>query len=286
MAASAWQLEHPTLGTFPLNRAESLSVRAYDLGFPIVREVLDDRPDQNGADDDTSRYGARVVTLDLELHGGADTRQQTASRLRGWLLPSLRPVLSWTSSLGHLRAVVRASTITNPVPMGMAVPNARVPWIVAAGIFESYDQAELVVYPGTGTETGRTYDLTFDRPYPAMSAPGSGIAINLGNAPVDLIARLYGPCTNPIFRINGGTGYMRFNANGGLTVAAGDYVQIDTANYTCLVNGSSGSSCADKLEFSTLVWPRLAVGSNDVRFEPATSSSPSQAVVNWRHGFI
>ena len=67
-----------------------------DLGYPAVRDVVDNRADRNGADDRTTLFGPRAVTANITALAGAGARIDTvAAAFAPYMTPSARPVLHY-----------------------------------------------------------------------------------------------------------------------------------------------------------------------------------------------
>ena len=95
---------------------------------------------------------------------------------------------------------------------------------------------------------------------------GSFPADNAGRSPAPWRARINGPTTalDPPFLEHLGTGEaLSFTANGGLDVPAGQWVDIDSATRSVLLNGTADR----RMNLATFSrWFSLAPGSNNVRF--------------------
>lgn len=280
---STWRLEEPSLGTLTLDRTSGIVVVGWDLGWPTVRAASDPRPDANGEDDVTAYFGARTVTIDCRLPFSPALRQLAAGRVRQFLDPARRIQAVWVSEqYGELRVYGRGDSVANQIAEGMKAASMRLGVRVPSGLIESYAQRTAIVQPGSGTITGRSYDLSYDRSYPDTAVPGALNITNAGTANAWPIIRIAGPCTNPIVRNVTTGGKLAFT----YTVAAGDQIEIDTYARTIRLNGLAASSLYDKVDFTTLAWPYLAPGVNDFRYEPSSASSPSQAIVAWRDSYI
>jgi hypothetical protein len=135
-----------------------------------------------------------------------------------------------------------------------------------------------------GNFTGRTYNLTFNRVYPHADG-GSGIVTvtNAGDKGTWPRLLIYGPCTNPAIWWVTPPGAVVFSS---LTVAAGDYLDVDTFNQTALVNSDPASSRYDALDFAQTVWAPLDPGDTTLRFAPATFAAPCQLAVIWYDAWI
>src|SRR5262245_46074917 len=84
---STRQLEDPSAGYFCSN---------LDLGFPVVRDVVTSRADQDGAPDRTQYFGMRVINAQLRALTGAGAQiDAVAAAFAPYMFPSARPVLHY-----------------------------------------------------------------------------------------------------------------------------------------------------------------------------------------------
>lgn len=126
----------------------------------------------------------------------------------------------------------------------------------------------------SGRAYPRTYPLTF----------GGGIsnailAVNAGNFPTRPSARIVGPATNPSI-LNSNTGArVKF----ALTLAAGDFLDIDFDAKTIVLNGTAS-------RYSTLTsdstWWQLAPGLTTVQFAADTSSGATSLTFTWASAWL
>jgi hypothetical protein len=286
--SNAFRLEEATLGTLNLDPfLTGIVVESYDAGFPAPRVVSDPFPDAGGTIDTTSLYGPRLITLVLRIVGDRGTRQSTMFTLRRWWQPSLRPAFVWQGDgMPVLRAVGRGQQLTNTVSGG-APYKVQAQFVVPLGVWEAYVPSAVSLPPSAGaTAVGRTYDLTFDRTYPALSAPlGTTLATANGTVPVDFVAFLRGPVAGVGSLENLTTGRkLVFTANGGLALAAGDYLQVDTRNRTVLLNGTA--THYDLIDWTQSQWWQLQPGGNTLRWNPTTPSTGAIADMTWRDAWI
>jgi hypothetical protein len=94
---------------------------------------------------------------------------------------------------------------------------------------------------------------------------------------------IYGPCSGPLFRVVNTGATLSFSS---LSLAAGDYLHIDTAARTITLNNDPSQSRYDALDMATSQWPSLPPGSPQVVFSPASSSAGCVAVVSWRSTWL
>jgi hypothetical protein len=160
----------------------------------------------------------------------------------------------------------------------------QVSWVAPNPVAYSLVQQSAIVAPQqSATIGGRTYPLTYPRTYPAAGPGGSGLGTmtNNGDYPTWPLFRIFGPCTNPaVYWVTPPGGAVVFG--GGLAVAAGDYLEVDTFAQTALINGLAGSSRYSSLDFTQTVWQPFYQGATTIRFAPATFSAPCQLDVFWK----
>lgn len=134
---------------------------------------------------------------------------------------------------------------------------------------------------GGGLPTG-VWGRRYDRVYPA-SSPVHALITNPGAVAVPWLARIYGPCTNPrLYNDTTGEGLL-LTANGGLTLAAGQYAELDAAARTITVGGSSRY---DRLDVAASDWWALVPGDNVIRLQPDLFSAGCVAEVDWRPAWL
>jgi hypothetical protein len=285
---STFALFEQSLGLLELDPAAGYAVQGFDPGAPAHRESVDANSDANGEYDTTRWWGGRIVTLDLRLVGDPETRHSLRSNLVRYSLPALRPAIRWRSPhYGEVQTLGRFQSVTAVMPLAMRGYTARVVQRCASGLLQSTALRQTVVRPGTaGAQAGRVYDLTFPRVYPTGVVVGSGLAAVAGEAPVSPVVRIYGPVANPDLQIVTTGARWLFSGNGGLTVAAGDYVEIDVAARTVYLNGNSTLTRYNYLDFATLAWAGLAPGNNALYFTGGSPDSNTNALIEWRDSWL
>jgi hypothetical protein len=269
-----------------------------DLGFPEIREVANPRTDAHGIIDSTAYVGARPVVLEValapELTELASTERSLGDTLRAWLAPAMRPYLVYQLDPSDpiRRLEVRntgASYISSFVDDDYQIMG--IGWKAPNGFAEDYEATEATTWSTTAptTETGRTYDLTFDRGYPATEEIEPNSVTVSGNVAVDAVIRLYGPCVSPAISNETTGAVLDFSGNGGLTLNAGEYLEVDVRNRTAYLNGDTSQSRYSYLNFSTssrLPEFRLEPGTNTLRYTPASTTGTPQAVITFRNAWI
>lgn len=284
-------LTEPSLGTVDLH-GDDFVVPQFQISQRATRAVLRNRALANGAYDDTRFGGTRAVTIGVQLNDrSCGVEQRTMQSLFDELLPFMapwrRPVLTW--SLPGSEGVLRQMTVRGdsaPMQIERAKHPALVLQFVAPDgeITTPVDNVERID-PATDTEEGRVYatgsELRFDRNYPVSLALGGRLITQNGNEPAHWTLAIFGGAVNPFFEVNGVT--IDFNANGGLTLSAGQSVVIDTRERTVYLDGDPATPRYDRTNFAEWSWADLLLqpGANLVRFGADTLTG-GQASITWR----
>ncbi len=280
---------HDALGTLDVDDGATYVTEEVEMPLPVVRDVAHVKADADGTWDQTAFVGARAVTLTVvALAEGAQDVQRRMDAIRAYLRPALRFALQWESAPGSgdlRRLTVRGNSndVTYKTPTFV---RSSVGLIAPGGVIESEVLHSTTILPaGFGEEPGRTYDLTFDRVYPTEGTEPTEIIVhNSGSADVSTwLARLYGPCTNPTLENVTVGAELAFI---GLTLAAGEYVELDTGAHSALLNGNPALSVYDRLSPVTSAWWPLVPGDNRVGFSAQSTGAGAQAVIEWRDAWL
>jgi hypothetical protein len=295
------ELSDPELGVLELG-CDPYVVASIQVGSPDVREVVRYRSLADGTLDDTRYTGSRAITLairfkDRLLGGGCSgstgqpTMQSLIDDLTPYMSPRRRPTLTWAlpGSPDDLRAaIVRGVnwgwTVDGPKAQGIAPQ-----WVVPTGeiLAGGPDALHCVnIRPSVDVEEGRVYDLTFDRVYPPSEALGGRTINNPGSAPTHWTLTIYGPVVNPSFTVNGVV--FRTDRLGGVTLAVGQTLVVDTRARTVLFNGLPGSSRYQNTNYDEWNWDDLMLqpGENVVRFDGTTITSQTAADLCFTPAYI
>jgi Siphovirus-type tail component, C-terminal domain len=130
-------------------------------------------------------------------------------------------------------------------------------------------------FPGYGTATrGALFPWTF-----TSSGGGTVSFTNAGNRPTPPVFQAYGMCVNPQIVLSG-TG-LRLMFNG--TIAAGDYLEIDIAKRTVMLNGAT-----NRLNFydgANSTWFELPAGTSNLQLVAASFDSNAMLKVIGRSAY-
>lgn len=267
-------------------------------GFPEVRDNVTKRPSQDGTFDFTELFGARSVTVSVALSPesvdvstyGALSERDLEDHLRRWMHPSRRAWLYVRSAGGSdfRRIYVRPSSVASSLNFitNRNFRTVAMSWKAANGVWEGATLQQEELEAGTESELGRTYDETYDKTYPASDVVGEKTVYNYGTAPAFPIARIYGPVTQP--RLENKTTNKRIIFTAGLTIAAGEYLEINFAEGTATMNGDINNSRYQFLDFAGGLseWWSLIPGANKLRFYPGTYTPPGVAIIEWRSAYL
>jgi hypothetical protein len=254
------QLEDPAAGYF---------CTQLDIGYPTVRDVIANRPDQNGVYDRTQYFGARIITANIAALSGAGARlDDVASLFAPYMLPSARPVLHYRldrASGPERTLTVRGSGYSWPVA-GPYQRDILLQWVAADPI--AYD-------PDLATVTATTA-------IPATVA-------SLGDVPIRPRFRIVGPITAAKIALTPTVPpvwVLAFASS--FVIANGHYVDIDTANRTVLYDGDPAKSRLSSLDWTQSSWqwlPPLPVSATLTLTGTATGGSTAVQAF-WQDGYL
>lgn len=279
-------LEAPGLDPLDIGLGNGYIIRRLDLGDAQIREVVADAPDADGTIDTSQLLGARVITLGVRIvprNGFIPAVQE--QRLRSFTGPRIRPTMTvQRDGLPAQRLTLRRGPFSAPIEKP-TFSDITVQWVAPLGIIESAEQhVQDVFAAGSGATVGRTYSLTFSRSYPASAPLGSAVIANEGTSDAYPLIRLYGPFTDPVLDNTSQGKSLTF---AGLTLTAGQFLEINTRTKTIFANGDPTTPLYDKLAFPTSKWWTLSPGSNSVRFHPATfTEGVTRAELTWRDAYL
>lgn len=138
-------------------------------------------------------------------------------------------------------------------------------------IYDETQSIDTVSLPTAGG--GLNFPITFPITFGAVSTGGTITANNAGTFDTPVVFRIDGPCTNPV--IDNVTADKELALT--LVVASGDYVEIDTAAKTVLLNGTASRYSA----LTTSEWFDLAPGDNQLDFRAVTATAATLKAT-WR----
>lgn len=260
-----------------------IACTAFDPGWPTARDVVSNRPGGNGTIDETSYFGARAVTAQLAIYGGtAGTRRANLDKLAPFCDPGRRPVVEYQDPTGGvrrqmtLRAQPGTAPLTNP-----SITEAQVSWVAPSGLIESALLSTEWIAPAADAP-GLGFPYSFPVSWPAFTG-GPVMAVNGGTLPAEWRAAIFGPVTGPAL-VNDAAG-QRLSFPG-LSIAAGDYLLLDSAERTVLLNGVEGSSRYGALDFTESTWWQLGIGASHLQFTAEAFGDSPAVLFAWRDAFL
>lgn len=267
--------------------------RVDGLAPPDRREESSDNPVGDGAFVFAQHSGARRIVFEGEIWGTLGPDLATKER-------------SFRAAFGN--GLASPVALTFPTPAGDTWRTLCLPRRSHFPIDELYHRGmaiwavELVapdprLYSDTlqsvtlspGSEGGVDFGgpgqgLDFGGAGQGIDFGGGGAAelaiINAGTTATLPTVRFIGPATNP--RIRNMTTGLELKLLG--TIEAGDWIDLDFAARTILLNGSA--SRYGMLDVATSSWWAIAVGSNTLQFQASVSSGATQALLTWRDAWL
>lgn len=262
---------------------DNLIVLNVNTPSPAIRQVTENRTDGDGVLDTTRHFGARNVALDLRAIA---TPAAFVDELNSFLLPSSRPYLvreddEWAQAR-QLRLVSNAWTDPIDADVAPFVRDFQVQWTAPDGTWEATEESILTVSADIPSTTGMSFPVSFPMSFAPTAATGALNIDNVGRAPSNFVAQLYGPITAPRL-INNLTG-LAIAFTSALVLGAGEYVEIDTYNKTAYLNGVSSQSVLGSLDFDVTPpdWWQIQPREQQLRFTGTSPSVGSQAVIYYR----
>lgn len=260
-----------------------------DLGFPDVRDVVSNKPDQDGIDDRTAYFGARTVTAEITALAGAGARiDAVAAQFAPFMVPSARPVLHYIldrPGAAERTMTLRAAGYSWPI-VGADSRDIQLQWVAADPVAEDPVEKTATAWSGSSTAPGRLYNLAFNRVYP----PGGGSATlgqvrSMGDLPFRPRLRIYGPITHARATVGGQTIVVAFLQS--YVINAGTYVEVSTANRTAYLNGDPSQSVIANLDWYQSTWGVLPVNViNQLALTGSSTSGISQVQAFWHDRYL
>ena len=254
------------------------------LGMPSVRSNDIPRLDQIGTI--TSRrelMNARSINLRVIVYGDpGDTLDSRVTALKKVIQPNDSPgKLKFRFPIGvgtsdtanddrfitvyprRITQQILASNSAGRIPMfiGFEAPDPRI-----SGAEQNSESITLATFTG-----GATFNATFNLSFGTGSS-GTVVLNNAGNFNANPVVRFNGPLTDPKLTNSTAGSYVEL---AGLTLASGEYVDVDFRERSILKGGST--SVYNTLT-NTSTWWTLAPGDNNLVFSAASSASTTCTV--------
>lgn len=271
---------------------DGIAPHSLDAGSPQVREVSEDRTDDDGTRDSTVLFGPRAVSLEVQVYEDPARITDILDELKSFLHPRSRPYLYVTRDgwAQERRIRLRVDQFSEPYAgyISSLQQTVQAQWKAPDGIWESADLVTETINADIAATVGLDWPITFPISFEPTSASGAGVVENAGGVPAHFVARLYGPCTGPELT-NETTGEtIRFRGGDtGLIIAAGDYVEINTRDRTAYLLSLTDASRLSYVDYTVTSWWRIEPGENLIRYHPSDSAGPgSAAVIEYRPAWL
>lgn len=280
LSVGQWQIRDLVMGTgtvYLVTRPGS-TARPY----PDLRSEDFEIDGRHGIDAGPDYLGGRRIPLKVQIRGGSRSAGLAALQtLQAAWAPSGTDIeLSWCDDLGTFRYVGRprlADPDENLISIGDAEVDCR--FLATSPYYESATES-------TGS-TGRTtpgagVTPPFTPPFTLGASVSGTIRVsNDGTAAAGWTARLDGPLTDPVIT-NQTTGErLAFTGNGGLDIAAGEYVELSSEGRAALLAGTSSRRSQLSLDSR---WWQFPPGATDL--ELAADAGTGTLTVTWRDAYI
>lgn len=259
------------------------------FGTGTIRQSKRPRPTNVGALNDTRWDDGKLMSAAISVVGTDESDSWTQyfaiTKPMVETLDYGAAVLKWTlqgSGLQLQRSVKLDADIDPPV----ATTTGRELLFLAQFFAEdprAYSQT-LTTTTGAALSVAAGGD-TFPDIFPDTFTPsGGGIAtpVNAGNRRTPPIFRVYGACTNPQL-LNVDTGERIVLSNNGVTVNAGDYLEVDVAERTVTLNGTANYQ--NTVTSASTTWWELPSGTTNVRLLADTFNGSARVDVIHRSAY-
>jgi hypothetical protein len=242
--------------------------QSLDLGYPTPREVVSNRPDQDGVDDRTQYMGSRVVSANITVLKGAGGRiDDVADNFAPFMVPAARPVLHYVLDRGtnpERTLTVRASGYSWPI-VGANQRDIQLQFVAADPVARNPTQSSATATVATPA---------------SITSPG--------DLPVRPLLNITGPVTKPAVTFTGPTN-STINTIAGYVIAAGTYLQIDTVAKTAYLNGDHTQSRITSIDWLNTTWPVIApapAAATSMAIGGTATTGATQVAASWYDGYL
>lgn len=255
------------------------------IGITPPRQLVRNRPSNHGAINNTRFTEGRLIVLDGRILGEQSFADEMAEFrvVAGAALETLdygEALLKWTEDGGlSMQAMVKLhGELEPPVEVG---PNILAYQLqLYAQDPRAYAQTEssstgdpLSSAPG-GFTLPRTLPVRFN-----VSEAGTAAVENEGNRPTPPVFRIYGACTNPSIVLDGTDYQIAITGS----IGAGDYLEVDVANRTITLNGTTPA--LNYLDAANTTWFELPRGVSTVQLLSSTFDASAHVQVLYRAAY-
>ncbi len=267
---------------------EGLWDRTVDLLTP-------DLPRQHGGLVGASYHTPRNLVLTVDVYGAAFSSVFTANR-RAFakafqpLVDSESPFVFALPGETAKRVNCRPRNAVSPIAVDTEFGIARFIVELPASDPAIYDDAlssdSLSVF---APSAGLSYPVIYPKAYGAGGSGAGTVVVNAGDWETWPTLKINGPSsgtlTNPIIE-NVTTGLkLELNANGGVAIATGQQLIIETHPSLRSIKFSTGASRYGKLSDASEFWP-LEPGNNELRFRASGTTTGATCGVEHRSAWI
>lgn len=286
-----WQMQitSPNLGAVLFGAGTVLNVQGL-TGIPGKDEIrITDTPRalRHGYDAGRDLTGARHVSIDLYVDGGgapATAKALIDQMLAVWHIPNTdiepnRPLIFKLPGSPQQRIFGRPRKTNAPLDLLKTGKGRLTLEYVGIDPFIYSDALKSQSFTLQQITTGRTYNRVYPMAYGNAVAISSTLT-NAGNISAPLVARIVGPCVNPVIE-NVTTGELvKVNIT---LLDSTSYLDIDFDAATVLLNGTA--SRYSLLDSSSTFFD-LDPGASAVRFRADSFQPAASATVSWRDTWI
>jgi hypothetical protein len=251
-----------------------------------VREVVDASPGQDGSLDETQFADVAAVTLNLRVTGQF---RALLDELSQFCVPYARPYLEVSDDewAGPRRLSMRFDSANSPIVTGSGQSRAvQLAWKVPSGCWQDSAGTEYTLTASAVFSGGFTMSATPGADVPSTGWPlhastisADTLVVNTGTMRAPWTCKLYGPCTGPaLYRDDTGEGVVFTDS---LTLAAGEYVELNSADRSALFLSNPDDSRALYVDYVNTNWFDIDPGTNLIRYAPDVVSAGSVAVLDF-----
>jgi len=256
-----------------------------ELGGPTMRVSDSEKPQEHGVYYGPDLYDARMFVLGVTVRGDdpSDTLVNTDALIEEWQVDS-RYNTSVTKPL-RVKFPGKIEVQLHGRPRRALLPTTRLIGNRATGSMEYhagdpawYSVTEYSTALGLSVQAGGFgFPMTFPLQFGGTASGASAIITNGGNFQTKPNVTFTGPFNNP--RIENVTTGEILELD--LIIASGDYVEVDFANATIMLNGTASRYYSKVGPFWT-----LESGDNEVRIGSGSYDAASAATIYWRDAWI
>jgi hypothetical protein len=278
------------------NPAGGYFCQSLDLGTPVVRDVVVNRPDQHGTDDRSAYFAGRTVVANITALSTARAQiDAVAAAFAPYMLPGVRPVLHYVldrPGAPERVLTVRGEAYDFPI-VGAVERDITLTWVAPDPVVRDPNVQIATAFSGS-SGGGRVYNLTYPRDYPTGGAASGTTITTAGDLPAQPMLHIYGPITTPkvtfLTQLSGQT-FQVWGVHG-FAIAAGHYVAIDTAARTAYLDGDRTKNLLASIDWLNTSWPMLPPlpdsSTMTIAGDPqgGVMTGVTQVQATWQDGFL